>query len=67
MFIMAEMEKNEEKPISDDEANEMVKNLRCEKYVKCSAMLNQNVKKVFDESIRSVLFGKKKKPPCIIL
>ena len=62
-------------PITEDEANAMVKDLGALKYLECSALTRQGLKNVFDEALTSVVGGTnskpnnkpKKKAPCLLL
>jgi len=42
-------------PITEDEANAMVKELSALKYLECSALTRQGLKNVFDEALTSVV------------
>ena len=72
-FAILEMESGWE-PISKETGSELAKDIGA-KYVECSAMVSQDIRHVFDEAIRSVLYppAKKIKPPknnrcgCILL
>eukprot|EP00300_Choanocystis_sp_HF-7_P025257 c26998_g1_i1.p1 GENE.c26998_g1_i1~~c26998_g1_i1.p1 ORF type:complete len:195 (+),score=4.07 c26998_g1_i1:107-691(+) len=59
-------------PISTAQGEELAKKLGAAKYVECSALTQQNLKKVFDEAIKVVLFPnpnskKSKKGGCELL
>mmetsp|Transcript_15555 Transcript_15555/g.60835 ORF Transcript_15555/g.60835 Transcript_15555/m.60835 type:complete len:204 (-) Transcript_15555:245-856(-) len=49
------LKKEGKSPISEDEANAMVKDLGALKYLECSALTRQGLKNVFDEALTSVV------------
>ena len=49
-------------PITEEEANAMVKDLGALKYLECSALTRQDLKNVFDEALTSVVGGGGPKP-----
>ena len=70
------MKKEGKAPITEDEANAMVKDLGAIKFLECSALTRQGLKNVFDEALTSVVGGgnqpkqnnkAKKKGGCILL
>jgi len=48
------------KPVSTEEGNALAKKLNSVKYIECSAKTTANMKTVFDEAIKAVLFKKKR-------
>jgi len=69
------LKKEGKAPITEDEANAMVKDLGALKYLECSALTRQGLKNVFDEALTSVVGGSnskqtnkpKKKGGCFLL
>jgi GTPase SAR1 family protein len=55
--------------VTTEQAQELAQKLKAEKYMECSAKTQDNLKNVFDESIRAVLRAqeKKQKRICILL
>jgi len=49
------LRKDGKSPITDEEANNMVKELAALKYLECSALTRQGLKNVFDEALTSVV------------
>merc|ERR1711974_543414 len=47
--------------ISQAQGEALAKKLDCVKYIECSAKTGENLKTVFDEAVKAVLFGKTKK------
>jgi len=55
-------------PIATEQGMELAKRLKSAAYVECSAKTGENLKTVFDEAIKVVLFrNKKKEKKCVIL
>lgn len=55
-------------PISPEQGLELAKKIKAIKYMECSAKSGENLKSVFDESVKAVLFQKtKKKSKCEML
>eukprot|EP01092_Planopodium_desertum_P002957 TRINITY_DN1502_c1_g2_i1.p1 TRINITY_DN1502_c1_g2~~TRINITY_DN1502_c1_g2_i1.p1 ORF type:complete len:205 (-),score=59.61 TRINITY_DN1502_c1_g2_i1:73-660(-) len=55
-------------PISPAQGDSLAKKLSCVKYIECSAKTGENLKTVFDEAVKAVLFGtKQKKKMCTLL
>lgn len=72
------LKKEGKTPITEEEANAMVRDLGALKYLECSALTRQGLKNVFDEALTSVVGNqkgdskstsgaKKKKSPCMLL
>lgn len=71
------LRKEGKQPITEEEANNMVKELGALKYLECSALTRQGLKNVFDEALTSVVCrtdgkngpknAKKKKGGCALL
>lgn len=49
------LRKEGKSPISEEEANSMVKELGALKFLECSALTRQGLKNVFDEALTSVV------------
>ena len=49
------LKKEGKAPITEDEANAMVKDLGALKFLECSALTRQGLKNVFDEALTSVV------------
>eukprot|EP01120_Amphizonella_sp_Union-15-10_P006389 TRINITY_DN2038_c0_g1_i2.p1 TRINITY_DN2038_c0_g1~~TRINITY_DN2038_c0_g1_i2.p1 ORF type:complete len:208 (-),score=34.83 TRINITY_DN2038_c0_g1_i2:82-663(-) len=56
-------------PIVSAKGEELAKKIKAHKYMECSAKTEDNLKTVFDEAIKTVLFqaGKKKRGGCTLL
>eukprot|EP01120_Amphizonella_sp_Union-15-10_P006392 TRINITY_DN2038_c0_g1_i5.p1 TRINITY_DN2038_c0_g1~~TRINITY_DN2038_c0_g1_i5.p1 ORF type:complete len:208 (-),score=25.63 TRINITY_DN2038_c0_g1_i5:52-633(-) len=56
-------------PILSPKGEELAKKIKAHKYMECSAKTEDNLKTVFDEAIKTVLFqaGKKKRSGCTLL
>lgn len=54
------LRKEGKSPITEEEANNMVKELGAIKYLECSALTRQGLKNVFDEALTSVVCGQNK-------
>jgi len=48
-------------PISKEQGEILAKQIKAVKYLECSAKTTENLKTVFDEAVKCVLFSKKKK------
>ena len=57
----ATLEKLRTKPITPTQGEEQARKMKAVKYMECSAKTGQNLKSVFDEAIKSYLFGKNKR------
>eukprot|EP01087_Luapelamoeba_hula_P008755 TRINITY_DN2212_c0_g1_i1.p1 TRINITY_DN2212_c0_g1~~TRINITY_DN2212_c0_g1_i1.p1 ORF type:complete len:195 (-),score=38.68 TRINITY_DN2212_c0_g1_i1:104-688(-) len=44
-------------PVSQPQAEELAKKLKAVKFLECSAYTGENLKNVFDEAVKTVLFG----------
>jgi len=55
-----------QKPISTDQGNELARKIKAVKYMECSAKSGENLKSVFDEAVKAVLFQKRRKRRCLI-
>jgi len=54
-------------PISTEQGHELAKKIKAVKYLECSAKTSQNLKMVFDEAVKAVLFAPKRKKRCIMM
>ena len=56
-------------PVSLQQGTDLANDIGAEKYIQCSAVARDNVKQVFDEAVRAVLQGSKKRKSkkCTIL
>jgi len=68
---LAELEEKRESPINKAQGDALCAELKGHKYMECSALTQEGLKQVFDESIRCVLMAHNaaanKKPRCSIL
>lgn len=53
--------------ISTEKGLDLAKKIKAIKYLECSAKTQENLKLVFDEAVKSVLFTKRKKQRCALL
>lgn len=52
---LARLQDKRMNPITKEQAESLAKELRCVKYMECSALTQAGLKNVFDEAIRTVL------------
>jgi len=57
------LKKENKAPITEEEANAMVKDLGALKFLECSALTRQGLKNVFDEALTSVVGSDNKPTP----
>lgn len=55
-----------QQPISTEQGQELAKKIKAVKYLECSAKTGENLKTVFDEAVKAVLFAPKKKKRCLV-
>ena len=48
------------------QGQELAKKIKAVKYLECSAKTGENLKTVFDEAVKAVLFAPKKKKRCLV-
>lgn len=67
--VLQKLSSNGQKPVTQEEAEALVKKIKSIKYIECSAKTTENLKTVFDEAIKACLFKKttKKKSGCNLL
>mmetsp|Transcript_6449 Transcript_6449/g.11193 ORF Transcript_6449/g.11193 Transcript_6449/m.11193 type:complete len:200 (+) Transcript_6449:117-716(+) len=70
--ILAKLQRTGQAPISQDEANQMAKQIGALVYRECSALTREGLKEIFDEAIAAVLGGGSngrggKKKGCLLL
>jgi len=58
--LLSKLRSQGQKPITPEEGAALAKKLNSVKYIECSAKTNENLKTVFDEAIKAVLFKKKR-------
>jgi len=56
-----------QQPITTQKGDELAKKIKALKYMECSAKTSENLKIVFDEAVKAVLFRPTKKKKCTIL
>jgi len=57
-----------QQPISTEMGESLAKKIKAIRYIECSAKTGENLKMVFDEAVKAVLFNKQKKEKkCLIL
>jgi len=67
---MRKLQENKVSPISQQEGEALTREIQATKYIECSALTQKNLKMVFDEAIKAVLYPEVKKPNkkgCLIL
>ena len=47
--------------------HELAKKIKAIKYLECSAKTGENLKTVFDEAVKAVLFAPKKRKKCLVM
>jgi len=67
--VIEKLAKNRQKPIMNEVAEKLAKELRAVKYVECSALTQKGLKNVFDEAILAALEPPEppKKKKCVLL
>merc|ERR1711879_1103273 len=50
-----------QRPVTHEEGEELARKLKAVKFIECSAFTGENLKTVFDDAVKSVLFSKRKK------
>eukprot|EP00727_Mastigamoeba_balamuthi_P006702 m51a1_g2652 putative ras-related c3 botulinum toxin substrate 2 (194) ;mRNA; r:625786-626678 len=66
--IIDKLKGQNSKPTTPEQAQELAKKIKSLKYIECSAKTGDNLKLVFDEAIKAVLFKKKtRKSGCSLL
>ena len=72
--ILAKLQRINQQPISNDEAQQMAKQIGAIAYRECSALTREGLKEIFDEAISAVLGSNKKggsdggkKKSCLLL
>jgi small GTP-binding protein len=53
-------------PITQEQGAELQKKIKAVRYLECSAKNGENLKTVFDEAVKAVLFAPKKKRRCLL-
>mmetsp|Transcript_18455 Transcript_18455/g.46936 ORF Transcript_18455/g.46936 Transcript_18455/m.46936 type:complete len:192 (-) Transcript_18455:152-727(-) len=56
-----------QQPIALDQANDLAKKIKAVKYLECSAKTGNNLKTVFDEAVKAVLFAPRRKRKCLMM
>lgn len=54
-------------PITPEQGMELAKKIKAVRYLECSAKGGDNLKLVFDEAVKAVLFAPKKKKKCVVM
>jgi len=55
---IARLKEGGQQPISFEQGEDLAKKLKAVKFIECSAYTGHNLKMVFDEAVKAVLFGK---------
>jgi len=55
---LAKLKEQGQAPISFEQGEDLAKKLKAVKFIECSAYTGHNLKLVFDEAVKAVLFGK---------
>jgi len=56
---ISKLKEGGQQPISQEQGEDLAKKLKAVKFIECSAFTGHNLKLVFDEAVKAVLFGKK--------
>lgn len=54
-------------PISVEQGTDLAKKIKAVKYLECSAKTGENLKTVFDEAVKAVLFAPKRRKRCLLM
>ena len=65
--IIEKLRASNQQPITTAKGEELARKIKALKYIECSAKTGDNLKHVFDEAVKAVLFKPNKKKKCIIL
>jgi len=66
--IVEKLKSSGQNPVTTEQGESLAKKIKAIKYLECSAKTGENLKQVFDEAVKSVLFrGAVQKKKCIIL
>jgi len=63
---LEKLKSNGQNPITMEQGQELAKKIKAVKYLECSAKTGENLKTVFDEAVKAVLFAPKKKKRCLL-
>jgi len=58
---LEKLKSSNQAPVTTQKGEELARKIKAIKYLECSAKTEENLKMVFDEAVKSVLFSKKKK------
>jgi len=61
------LKSNSQSPIQMEGGQDLAKKIKAVKYLECSAKTGENLKTVFDEAVKAVLFAPGKKKKCSLL
>jgi GTPase SAR1 family protein len=64
---LEKLKNNSQNPIQTDQGQDLAKKIKAVKYLECSAKTGENLKTVFDEAVKAVLFAPKNKKKCLLL
>jgi small GTP-binding protein len=65
--VIEKLRSQGQQPISTQKGEELAKKIKALKYLECSAKTGENLKQVFDEAVKAVLFRPSKRRRCHIL
>lgn len=60
------LKESNQAPITTEQGVELQKKIKAVRYLECSAKNGENLKTVFDEAVKAVLFAPKKKRRCLL-
>jgi len=63
---LEKLKETNQTPITQEQGGDLQKKIKAVRYLECSAKNGENLKLVFDEAVKAVLFAPKKKRRCLL-